>query len=76
MTDPVQVVAEAQKAHRWVSEYPPGSHHCSCGRRGSPAWFSTHLSEAIVAALQAAGAFMPDEAERERDEMDMTRRCQ
>lgn len=62
-TDPVQVVAEAQCAHR-----QHGTQRCACGQRFAVvhalAEYERHRDEAIVAALEAAGALMPDDAER------------
>lgn len=69
MTDPVQVVTEAREAHRYI-----GQGACSCGARRSR-WadsddsYAEHVNEAIVAALKAAGALMPEEAQKLRDEV-------
>lgn len=68
MPDPVQVVAEARGSHHLVV----GS--CRCGEAfvhplfHTTARFENHVNEAIVAALQAAGALMPEEAGAVRDD--------
>lgn len=65
MPDPVQVVAEARGIHR-LSGF-----ECDCGERfeepyHTTAMYEKHVNAAIAAALQAAGALMPEEAEQER----------
>lgn len=62
MTDPVQVVAEARLAHKWIDE----AGKCACGPLAPGELWWDHQNGAIVAALKAAGALMPVEAEQER----------
>lgn len=71
-TDPVQVVAEARKAHSaYTWDADDNNYHCICRKvvhhrqrydEGAQEAFDAHVNEAIVAALKAAGALMPEEA--------------
>lgn len=84
MTDPVQVVAEARKSHSAFALGLDDNYYCICRKvvihkqpydarnytdlRAQKA-FDAHVNEAIVAALTAAGALMPDEAEQLRSDL-------